>query len=45
MKTYRLRFLGSTAWLIIIAVVTLPMASFPAFLYLLCNFQLEVTGA
>ncbi len=43
MRTYRLHYTGEPAWLIVIAVLTLPLASFPAFLYWLYFLRVEVT--
>ena len=43
MKTYRLRYTGEPAWLIVIAILTLWLACFPAFLYWLYFLQVDVT--
>ena len=41
MKTYRLRFVGDTTLLVVFAVLTLPFASLPAFLYFLYHLQVD----
>ena len=43
MRYYQLVFLGSTRWLVVLAVVSLPVACAPAFLYWLCNLRVQIS--
>jgi hypothetical protein len=42
-RSYRLWFTGSPAWLVVLAIISFPIGCAAAFLYLLCNFRVEVS--
>ncbi len=42
MKVYRPVFTGSVGWLIFLAAISLPVACSPAYLYWICNLQVQV---